>query len=143
MGANRHPKTHPGETVARAPESPLGAECFISRSPSQDARLSEGIQPLTLHKSARSSPQPPRRDLADGSKSARIWGCSYQKVLCLSQYAYFSESPAMVISKPKHCFLLRNGFLGFQNPKKFRRRRKGHGTACWDTAKKHDYLTIS
>ena len=79
----------------------LFSNSFSSRSPSQDARLPEGIQPLT-------SPKRPGVILPTSGRSprqiGRFWGCSYQKVLCLSQYAYFSESPAMAISKPKHCF---------------------------------------
>ena len=44
----------------------------------------------------------------------------YQKILCFSQYTYFSESPAMVVFKLKHCFSEETAQLRvYKPPQKF------------------------
>ena len=56
-GADLPPKRAHREIIPGWLGASLGAECLISRSPSQHARLTEGIQPLTSHQRAKCSPQ--------------------------------------------------------------------------------------
>jgi len=56
-GADLPPKRALREIIPGWLGASLGAECLISRSPSQHARLTEGIQPLTSHQRAKCSPQ--------------------------------------------------------------------------------------
>ena len=75
----RHPKTHPGLRLARAPELPGGTECLMVRFPHQHARLAEEMKPLTSHQRAGCNHQPLRSDLAEGCLLKRI---GTQKCTC-------------------------------------------------------------